>query len=70
MEDVRRWVHRLLGVPGEEGSLGEPPEVWGTLEASLQAVHAVPLDPLAEPAITTRLNIPWPDEGAERKVES
>lgn len=66
MEDVRRWVSGLLGILVEEKSAGEPPEAWGTLEASLKAVHAVPLDPLAEPAITIRLEVP--DEGSRREV--
>lgn len=70
MEPMRRWVGELLGVPVKEKSVGELERTWGTLATSLQAVHAVALDPLAEPAITTRLDIPGPGEGAERKVES
>ncbi|MBI3988997.1 MAG: hypothetical protein HY347_05210 [candidate division NC10 bacterium] len=61
MEDVKRWVSGLLGILVEEKSVGESPETWGTLAKSLKAVYTVPLDPLAEPAITLRLETPEED---------
>jgi len=69
VEAVRQWVGELLGVPVEGKSGGELERTWDTLATSLRGVHAVALDPLAEPAITTRLTPPWPGEGGERRVE-
>lgn len=63
MEEARRWVSDLLGVPVEEGSIRKPPDAWGVVAASLATIYALPLDPLTDPAITLHLEVPGEDEG-------
>jgi len=59
-EQVRQWIHELLGVRLEEDRAGRPLGAWAVLGPALAAVHEATFPVETEPA--TLLLVPGMDE--------